>query len=82
MTGPEYFSLAASGRLMLLIGRSYFYSRDLPLSLLSIHLVPRQGRGLRNYLHRNGAGQLLYYGCDLIGCADYDVPPQLLPALY
>ena len=35
MTGPEYFSLEASGRPMLVIGRSYFfYPRGLPLSLL------------------------------------------------
>ena len=39
MTGPEYFSLEASGRPMLVIGRSYFYPRGLPLSLLSSHLV-------------------------------------------
>ena len=32
MTGPEYFSLEASGRPMLVIGRSYFYPRGLPSS--------------------------------------------------
>ena len=38
MTGPEYFSLEASGRPMLVIGRSYFYPRGLPLSIMSVRL--------------------------------------------
>ena len=44
MTGPEYFSLEASGRPMLVIGRSYFYPRGLPsLYLVAIWFLDRGG---------------------------------------
>ena len=38
MTGPEYFSLEALGRPMLVIGRSYFYPRGLPLNTCHIYI--------------------------------------------